>query len=227
MDDYNIDGIDPWYDYYKEPFHSENVFRYSTGGASPQIRGAASQLMTQNAGTVGANLGAAANAREGAGRFRNVMSQLYAGGGGGNYNAIGSIGSNIAGSVSTANMRGYAEGAWTNQEGVQAGGQLSAKADELDQSGKRDSLNYLAALKPEQLSPGWGQVQQDSNQEGFWPGLGKGLLAGFGGLLTGGLGGFLVDELFNKKRPGRDGDPYAWDPSQGTPQQGAYSPYNP
>jgi len=189
--DPNIDGA--FYNFGSDPFFSNNVFRYSTGGASPSLRFAASQLTNGNAGTTYANMASQSAQRQAAQTYRDYVNRAQGGGAGGNYNLLSGAATKLFGNANDELMRAYGEGARINQQGVAEGGNLTAKADQLDQSGKEASLNYLARLRPEEFS-GYSQYLQNQYQdsEGFWQGLGKGLLTGgLGaglGALTGGLG---------------------------------------
>lgn len=187
----------PFYNFGEEPFWSSNAFRFNTGGASPPLRYAASQLMNGNAGTTMANLYSQQANRQAAQGYQNFRNAAMAGGQGGNYNLLAGGANTLYGGARDQAMKAYGQGAEVNQRGMYEGGQLSSEADKLDQAGKDASLRYLASLRPEQFN-GFNEYLQNQYQqnEGFLPALGKGLLTGGLAGLTGGLGAGLLSSMF-------------------------------
>ncbi|MDE2019144.1 MAG: hypothetical protein KGJ13_02225 [Patescibacteria group bacterium] len=188
----------PAYEWGKDPFYSGNAFRYNTGGASPTLRYAANQLLTGNNGTTYANMAAQQAQRAARLGYTTFANNAMAAGGGGNYNVLAGGAQRFLGNAARESMGAFGTGARINSENMTQGGRLAASADELDQRGKQASLDFISRLKPE-FMPGWSEWQQNNytQNEGFLPWLGKSLLGGSLGSLTGHFFGGLGTGLGN------------------------------
>jgi hypothetical protein len=202
----------PFYSPFESSYYSSDPFRFNTGGASQSLRGMASQLSYGNEGTQMANLSRQGMQQSGTTALRNMSNAALSSGGGTNYNALAGMASKIGGATNDALGGAYAKGAGMNLQGKEAGANAFAKADELDQKGKNDSLDYIAKLRPDQINPG--NLQQTvGNQQGlnaygqniddedFFTSLMKGLGGGVLSGLTGGAAGWLGGKLFGQTKP--------------------------